>query len=170
MEVNLKKKHPLGFWVKFRCLDLNVAFKNRDVDWFNCDRDFCTYIWKDQNGQIQYIGMGRYWDLYKYGFDKWSWSRPFVHKNDLLKNTISNDWICEILFMGCTSKEAHIIEAYLIQLCERSLSKIGQYVWDKVSLINKKRERKYERMFKEYLNLDNGNNYWETLRREINGY
>lgn len=35
--------------------------------------------------------MGRYWDLYKYGFDKWSWSRPFVHKNDLLKNTISND-------------------------------------------------------------------------------
>lgn len=30
--------------------------------------------------------------------------------------------------MGCTSKEAHIIEAYLIQLCERSLSKIGQYV------------------------------------------
>lgn len=170
MEVNLNKKHPLGFLVKFRCLDLNVAFKNRDVDWFNCDRDFCTYVWKDQNGLIQYIGMGRYWNLYKYGFDKWSWSRPFNHKNDLLKNTISNDWICEILFMGCTSKEAHIIESYLIQLCERSLSKIGQYVWDGVSLINKKREKKYERMFKEYLNLDNGNNYWETLRREINGY
>jgi hypothetical protein len=28
----------------------------------------------------------------------------------------------------------------------------------------------YEVLFEEYLNLDNGNNYWETFRREVNGY
>ena len=168
--MELKQKHPLGFLVKFRCLDLNVIFSKRDSDWFNNDRDFCTYIWKDPKGVIQYIGIGRYWDLYKYGFKKWTQSRPFKHQKDMLANTINEDWICEILFIGCTSKEAHIIEAYLITCSERPLSNIKSYVWDGVSLINKKREKRYERMFEEYLNLDNWNNYWETIRREINGY
>ena len=61
-----------------------------------------------------------------------------------------------------TSKEAHILEAYLIAKSKRKLSKIGQKKWDGVSLINKKREKKYEGLFEEYLNLD-GNNDWETF-------
>jgi hypothetical protein len=57
----------------------------------------------------------------------------------------------------------------------RRLSKRGSYKWDGVSLINKQQERtyegvKYEILFDEYLNLDDGNNYWETFRREINYY
>ena len=85
----------------------------------------------------------------------------------MLCKTIDPSWICEILCFGLTSKEAHIIEAYLLQLSNRTFSKFRTYAWDGQSLINKKRERKYERMIEEYLNLD-GNNYWETLRREIN--
>ena len=170
MKVVLRKRHPKGFWVVFRTdLDLNVIFKKRDRDWFNLDRDFCVYVWKDPSGLIQYIGMGRYYQGELYSVTLWKISRPFMHKNDLLSNVISDSWICEILCYGCSNKEAHIIEAQLITLCDRPLSKRGQTKWDGVSLINKRRERKYENMIEEYLSLD-GNNYWETLRREINGY
>lgn len=64
--VPLKKKHPSGFWTIFYNLDLNEIFKKRDKDWFNSDRDFCVYVWRDPNKNVQYIGMGRYWDLAKY--------------------------------------------------------------------------------------------------------
>ena len=163
MKLVLKKKHPRGFWTIFRNLDLNLIFKKRDKDWFNLDRDFCVYTWKDIKGCVQYVGMGRYWDIE----NKWYFSRPFSHTKDMLCKTIDPSWICEILCFGLTSKEAHIIEAYLLQLSNRTFSKFRTYAWDGQSLINKKRERKYERMIEEYLNLD-GNNYWETLRREIN--
>jgi hypothetical protein len=67
------------------------------------------------------------------------------------------------------------LEAYFISIAQRPFSKIGTYVWDGVSLINKRREVNYKKnvpfkqLFKEYLNLD-GNNYWKTFRRKINGY
>lgn len=163
MELVLRKQHPKGFWTIFRNLDLNLIFKKRDRDWFNIDRDFCVYVWKDPNGRIQYIGMGRYYE------DNWTNCRPLNHNNDMLTNTITTEWTCEILFYGASSLEAHIVEAHIITLSNRNRSHRGQYVWDGESLINKKREKKYERMIEEYLNLD-GNNYWETIRREINGY
>ena len=66
--------------------------------------------------------MGRYTD------DKWYISRAFSHKEDMLINAIDQSWYCEILCYGCSSKEAHIIEAYLIQLSTRKFSKRGIYV------------------------------------------
>jgi hypothetical protein len=48
-------------------------------------------------------------------------------------------------------------------------SRKGQRVWDGVSLINKRREWSHEKLIEKNLKLD-GNNDWETLRREINGY
>ncbi len=157
----LKKKHPSGFWVVFSNLDLNKIFKKRDLNWFHGDRDFCVYLWVDEFNNCQYIGMGRYYNLMSYPVNKWKYSRPFNHKKDLLIKSIKSNWKCIILSYGMTSKEAHIYEAFLISSSNRFLSKKGQKYWDGETLINKKRERKYEGMFEEYLNLD-GNNYWET--------
>jgi hypothetical protein len=72
--------------------------------------------------------------------------------------------------------ECCILEAKLLDMVEyRTFTKRGQYTWDGVSLINKQREYKYkgilfEDLFEQYLNLDNGNKYWETLWRKINHY
>lgn len=57
-----------------------------------------------------------------------------------------------------TSKEAHILEASLILNANRSLSKPGTKEWNRESLINKKREKKWERLITEYLIIGNGNN------------
>jgi hypothetical protein len=63
----------------------------------------------------------------------------------------------------------------LINLSKRKLAKTGVSTWDGESLINKRREVNYnkeisfEQLFHKYLNLDNGNNYWEAFRRQING-
>ena len=135
-------------------IDLTQVFIKRDTD--NWDRDFCVYTFKDEFKCIQYYGMGRYYDIVP--SSKWLKSRPFSHKNDLLKNTINSEWTCEIIGLGMTSLEAHVLEAYLIKSDNRKLSKIGTNKWDRCSLINKRRERKWEKKITEYLNLGNGNN------------
>lgn len=137
-----------------RLIDLTQVFKRRDTD--NWDRDFCVYIFEDAFGIEQYYGMGRYWDITK--GSKWLQSRPFKHRNDLLCNCINSDWTCRIVGMGMTSIEAHILESYYIKNSNRNLSKIGIKEWDRESLINKRRERKWERLITEYLNLGDGNN------------
>ena len=140
-----------------RLIDLTQWFRKRDTD--SWDRDFCTYIVEDTFGIEQYYGMGRYYDLIKYGKSKWlNNSRPFKHKNDLLSKCIGNGWTIRIVGMGMTSKEAHILEAYFIKTSNRNLSKIGSKEWNRESLINKRREKKWERLVTEYLNLGNGNN------------
>ncbi len=165
----LRKRHYLGYWTEFLNLDLNQIFRKRDKDWWE-NRDYCVYVWK-KNGIIHYIGKGKFDETY------WQDARPFIHKLDTLANTIDSSWTCSILAWGLTNKESRILEAYLIKEAslERNLSKIGAYKWDGKSLINKRRERTYkgvcfEQLYEEYLNLDNGNNYFKTFRRQVNGY
>jgi len=50
------------------------------------------------------------------------------------------------------------------------LSYIGTKEWNRKSLINKKREKKWERFITEYLNLDNGNNTRFTVERKTYNY
>jgi len=164
----LKKKHFLGFWTYFLLLDLDGLLKKRDADLnaFNCN--YCVYTWK-KNGIIHYIGQGYF------KVSSWETGRPFVHTDDLLSKTIDSSWTCEIISWGLTQKEARIIESFLINLSKRKLAKTGVSTWDGESLINKRREVNYnkeisfEQLFHKYLNLDNGNNYWEAFRRQING-
>jgi len=140
-----------------RLIDLTQIFKKRDVD--SWDRDFCVYIFEDNSKIERYYGMGRYFDIIHYGKSKWlNKSRPFNHKNDLLINTVNSDWTCRIVGLGLTSKEAHILEAYLITNSSKTLSKFNTKEWNRESLINKKREKKWERLITEYLKLNNGNN------------
>lgn len=132
------------------------------------DSDHCLYVWK-YNGRIFYVGCG------KWNWRYWYNSRPF-HTNccDLLSNTIDKHWTCEVI-TGISLKEAKILEAKYISLYEGTLSPWGSMSWDGKSLINKRRELtynkvRYEVLFKRYLNLEDGSNYWETVRRQINGY
>ena len=157
MQVSLSKlRHPKdGYTIDLnRLIDLTQIFKKRDTE--SWDRDFCVYIFEDENGIPQYYGMGRYYDILNHTIAKWLSSRPFSHRKDLLKNTVNSNWTCRIIGLGMTSSEAHILEAYLILRSNRVLSKKGTKEWDRCSLINKKRERKWERLTTEY--LDNGNN------------
>ena len=106
----------------------------------------------------------------------WQTTRPFHIKNDdMLRNTIDNSWTCVILSWGLTVFEARLLESYLISLYDGKLSNPGSKEWDGESLINKHREYQYKgHIFKEeysqYLNLEDGNNYWETFRRKVNNY
>lgn len=50
------------------------------------------------------------------------------HRGDMLAHTITKEWICEVLLNGCTSLEAHIAEAYLINHCGRQRAARGQRV------------------------------------------
>ena len=132
-------------------------FKKRDTE--SWDRDFCVYIFEDEFGIEQYYGMGRYYDLTRYNKNKWlNRSRPFKHKNDLLSNCVNSEWTCRIVGLGMTSLEAHVLEAHYIVNCNRNLSKIKAKEWDRKFLINKRRERKWEKLMSEYLNFNNGNN------------
>lgn len=133
-----------------RLIDLTQVFKVRDTE--NWDRDFCVYAFEDENHVVQYIGMGRYYDITT---NKWLKSRPFTHRQDLLASAIKPSWTCRIVALGLTSKEAHVLEAYMILSSNRKLTKIGANKWNKETLINKKRELKWEGMINEYLN--NGN-------------
>lgn len=73
--------------------------------------------------------MGRFWNIDTYTKSKFNISRCF-HSGckDLLTKTISDDWTCEIVAFGLTSKEAHILEAYMIANSGRLLTKRGQIV------------------------------------------
>ena len=163
----LKKQHDLGFWVYFLLLDLDKIFKKRDKNW-NAKHDRCVYVWV-KDSVIYYIGQGWFREI------DWQNGRPFhLDCNDMLTNTIDESWTCVILSWGLTMFEARLWESKLIDLYEGDLSKPGAYVWDGKSLMNKKRERSYkgivfETVYDDYLNLEDGNNYWETFRRKING-
>lgn len=147
-----------GMYLLYPLLNLNdKLFKKRDSE----IRDCCVYAWM-YNGIVYYIGEGRI-------------DREIKHQRDLLSRVIGPGWICVIITSNLTKKEGCIIEAYLLRTTTRTFSTRGQYIWDGVSLINKQREFtykgvSYEVLFEEYLNLDNGNNYWETFRRQIDCY
>lgn len=162
MDIFTLSKQGCNNRIVFRNLDLNEVFRLRDKDWF-AEHEYYVYLWK-LFSKVHYIGKGK-------------GNRFDDHKGDMLEKTIDDRWICEIIAWGLTNKEARMLEAMLIKIAceERNLSRRGTYLWDGKSLINKRRELtykgvSYEVLFEEYLNLDNGNNYWETFRREVNGY
>ena len=158
MQISLSLlRHPKdGYVIDLnRLIDLTEIFKVRNTE--NDDWEFCVYIFEDELGIPRYYGMGRYYDVTKHKTGEWLSSRPFNHRNDLLKATITPDWTCRIVAYGMSSSEAHILEAMLILYANEPLSKRGTKEWDRVSLINKRRERKWEKQVNEYLNLDNGN-------------
>lgn len=161
----LKRKYPKGFIIEYRLIDLKKFLIKRQKNWNNIDHDFCVYGWLAPWGTFYYIGMGRYKDI------DWEHCRAVSHNGDLLAFTITSEWRCIIYCYGATSFEAHIIEAQMIIWAAdaRGLSKRGQKVWDGKSMINKRFERKYEKLIKEYLNL-NGDYNWEIIRREIYCY
>ena len=158
-----RKERRHGFYVKFCNLYLEF-FKEKDEskdEDVNLARKYIVYAWK-RYGRINYFGKG-------------TMDRPFTHKNDMLSNTIDSHWKCEIIADHLTEKEACVLEAYLISICDRPLSKRGSYVWDGKSMINKQNEFTYKGedlrdLSKKLLNIDNGNNYWEAIRRKANGY
>lgn len=146
-------------------LDLDTLFKER-FRWE--DREHCIYVWK-YNRKIFYIGRG------KWNFKYWYLSRPFhLNSNDLLSNTIDKNWTCEVI-NGLSLRESKILEAKYLNLYKGELTSWGSTRWDGKSLINKRRELTYNgisytMLFDRYLNLEDGSNYWETVRREINSY
>ena len=163
----LKKQHFLGFWVYFLLLDLDKLLKKRDKNW-KAKRDYCVYLWM-KNGQVFYIGEGWLKE------SDWQIGRPFhLGCDDLLTKTIDSSWTCTIVSWGLTRFEAQLIESYLQKLYKGELTKIGAEKWDGKSLINKRIERSYkgvifENEYNNYLNLEDGNYYWETFGRQING-
>ena len=84
---------------------------------------------------------------------------------------MNKNWVIRIIASGLTKNQAKALEAYFIREASkrRALSKKGQFVWDGVSLMNKHREWKAEKMIDKYLNLD-GNNYWEVISRTPDYY
>lgn len=147
-----------SFFILYPLINSSNLFKKRDTG----DRDYCVYIWMYRR-IVYYIGEGRE-------------NRCITHKNDLLERVIGPGWICVMFAVGLTKMEGCILEAWLLSIItNRAFTQRGQTVWDGKSLINKQREYtykgvKFEQLFKEYLNLDNGNNDWETFRRQINYY
>ena len=145
--------------VLFSSFNPKEIFRKRDD---SGERRYCVYLWM-YRGIIFYIGEGLK-------------NRPFTHVGDLVANTIDSDWTCVILATNITKLEACIMEAKLLSLVEnRTFTRRGQYVWDGVSLMNKQREYyykgvSYRSLFKEYLNLNDGSNYWRNLRSKINNY
>lgn len=156
--------HVNGYDIHLRSLIIADNF-NKVIEWEDPRRDYSVYVWRHkQTGIIYYIGKGVFIN------GKWHLCRIILHRDDLLANTINpEEWIGEVWFEGLSENQAFAAEAYLISICNRKRSRRGLRVWDGSSLINKRREKKHERLIKKYLKLD-GNNDWETLRREIYDY
>lgn len=146
-----------SFYLLYPLINVSNLFKKRDTGNRNC----CVYVWMFK-GIVYYIGEGLK-------------ERYIKHKNDLLKSVLGPGWVCIILATGITKMEGCILEAWMLStVTTRTFTSKGQTVWDGSSLINKQREytykgRRFEELFEEYLNLDNGNNDWEAFRRQING-
>jgi len=132
-------KHPKdGYTIRWDLVNVDEILKWRDKD---RQEDCCTYeIWyKDI---LVYIGEGKYYDIMVEGKKKFLLSRPFMHKKDLVKKYVDEDWDIRITSYGVTKKEGQVLEAYFIRqaLAEgRTLTKQGATTWDGYSLMNKNR-------------------------------
>lgn len=163
--MNITLKHPKGgYLIKYILKDNNKIFKRNN--WLNDPLDNCIYIFSEKasiinkvpflgyiDGAIRYIGRGK-WDQFNI-FN----SRPFAHKNDNLSNLLSKDYICYIL-TGITCKESKTLEAFLIKDALNSgfkLSKTKQMYQSITNgrLINKRRERRWEKEISNILLLEN---------------
>lgn len=134
-------RHPKdGYEITSHIIDVTEVFKKRDIA---KDRGYCVYYFLDENKNTKYVGMGR-------------WARPYMHSNDLLKKCVNQEWTCCIVAAGLTNLEARIFEALsiktLVEDYDCTLSARNAEVWDGKSLINKRREHKYERLISEWIN------------------
>ena len=127
-----------GVKIIWTLIDVSKIFKNRDVD---NERNWSVYRVVTPDGRTVYFGKGIYYYGKSYDYNV-AHMRATNHRGDMLANTLCEGWTIEIIAIGLTDKESRILEAKLIRDAGKPLSKKGIYVWDGVSLINKRRERK----------------------------
>ena len=145
----------LGFNIQFLHLGLNLF---RSIDG---NGGSIVYMWK-WRGVVYYVGKG-------------TWDRPFTHNGDIISRVVDSSWELIIVADGLTDEEACTLEAKLIRMAKkhRTLTAIGSYDWDGISLINKVTPRTYrgvefEELFEQHLNLNDRN--WTDLERKLNYY
>ena len=152
--------HPTGRY-SIQLLMTNNLEICRRKDWNQTHFESCVYIFvKKSNilnklgwqinirGEIQYFGFTK-----QFNPNKLFSNRPFKHRRDLLSKVISGEYICYCI-LGLSEIEAHCLEALWIKQSKKKLTPKGQMFLNNDCLINKRRERKYERFINEYLNLD----------------
>lgn len=152
--------HPKGGYL-IELLMTNNKEICRRKDWNQSRFESCVYIYckksdKQVNlgwnvivsGDPDYFGFTKTFNL-----NNTFHNRPFVHKLDLLSKIINKEYICYCI-LGLSEIEAHCLEALLIKQSKKKLTPKGQMFLNNDCLINKRRERKYERFINEYLNLD----------------
>lgn len=159
---NLYKEinHPKdGYSIKLLMPD-NLKICRRK-DWNQTKFDSCVYIFYRKSDKITKLG----WNIeingdpYYFGFTKNFIlsselnNRPFKHFGDLLSKLLSNEWECACI-LGLSEIEAHCLEALLIKQSNKPLSEYGATTLEEGCLINKRRERKYEHLIDEYLNIE----------------
>ena len=148
-----KSKYPTRIAIvdgrKF-CLNKNSKFSTKSA----------VYIWVEEDGDIEtnhgwfkVKGISRYFGFAKtFDMGILMKNRPFAHANDLLSNSISDNWVCYCI-INLSEMEARCLEALLISQSNLKLSKLSATTLENNCLINKKRETKYEKVCHEYLNL-----------------
>lgn len=121
-----------------------------------------VYIDYDENQDNIYIGFAGHDDL----------ERPIAHKKDLLwqERNINKNRRC-FSAEGLSEKNAHVLEAFLIKYGDEKYgkSKYGSFTHIPHTLINKRRERKWEGLIDSTL-IINGNYNSSSSRGETNYY
>lgn len=95
--------------------------------------------------------------------------RALSHRNDIVSELIklAGPENCEFdIISGLTRKESEELEAILISFQNGSRMQWGQKRWNGEKFLNKRDESIDTKP--QYFDLLNGNNYFKTLRRQIN--
>lgn len=170
MKVSIGKlKHPKGGYYTFVPLNLLEIFKRSGPigpDRFGRLYDYGVYLAIDESydewvklpymkfpikGRLLYIGRG------VIEINKWLSARALNHNGDLFAKNINENTCIYMFGMGMSYDESAALEACWILASGKTLSKRKQKVWDGKSLINKRRERRWELKGKNIL-LPYGNN------------
>ncbi len=164
--MNLPIKHyKSGYQIRYILKDNYKIFNRKS--WLTETTNSCVYIFTNNSnifwkipflgiitGQIFYVGMGRWNEFNIYQ------SRPFTHKLDNLSDIINENYTCWCL-TGITFTEAHTLEAFLIKDLINNGFKLSKsnikYNFDKNVLVNKRREKRWE---KEINNILLSENQW----------
>lgn len=145
----MKVTYPTLKTRKGATVDLNNLIDNNR--YFRRHRDKCqrfdssVYCIITPWGSIVYYGKGKFY------LDNILKSRGCCHFGDLVDKYLTEGWIIRFISIGITDEESRALEALLIMKCDKKLTKRGAKVWDGVSLMNKRRERKWEKRINEFL-------------------